>query len=221
MRNDYKKCQRFRKVLLVWWDQNGISYPWRSYKDPFHILLAEILLRKTNAEKVKRLVPQVIAELPSPRAIFSYPLRKLERLLAPFGMQKKKSHELKQLVEVLGGRSSDEVPSTLEGLKRLPGVGDYIANAVLSVAYGERRPIVDTNVIRVISRVFDYTSTRSRPRTDPALWKYAEGLLPRRRVKEYNWALLDLAKRVCRPRRPKCQECPLRKICVYYASNAV
>jgi A/G-specific adenine glycosylase len=215
-RANHSRRRCFQTTLLAWWDKNKIDYPWRTYKKPFHVLLAEILLRKTNAEKVQRLVSRVIAKIGTPEAITARSLRSLETLLVPFGMQRKKARELKQLARVLKRHPAGSVPSTLAGLKELPGVGDYIANAVLIVAFGNRQAVVDTNVIRVIERVFEFASPRSRPRTDPALWQYARELLPRRRVKQYNWALLDLAKKLCRAQRPKCQDCPLTSVCSYY-----
>jgi A/G-specific adenine glycosylase len=215
-----QKSRAFRKFLLSWWNQHKITYPWRSYTDPWQVLLAETLLRKTNAEKVERFIPEVTAAFPSPQALLSISRQDLEGLLVPFGMQKRKTQELRHLaarvIETHGGR----VPANAQDLKALPGVGDYIANAVLCFSFGQRRAVVDTNVIRVLLRVFGLSSVRSRPRTDPEIWQFAERLLPRRRYKDYNWALLDLAKKVCRARRPLHEECPLASICSYYLAEA-
>lgn len=213
---DSRKRQVFRKSLLAWWERNKIGYPWRGYKNPFHILLTEILLRKTNAEKVQRLVPSVIEHLPTPEAILSKPESYLEKLLHPFGMQKRKAREVRLLTESLVKDFGGNVPADGEDLKELPGVGDYIANAVLCFAYNQRTPVVDTNVIRVLGRVFGVTSDRRRPRTDPELWRAAAELLPRKRVQEYNWALLDLGKKLCKAQNPRCLECPLNPMCNYY-----
>jgi A/G-specific adenine glycosylase len=117
---------------------------------------------------------------------------------------------------MLNDRFQGEVPSDAEQLKGLTGVGNYIANAVLCFAYNRRAAVVDTNVIRVLARVFGLISKRSRPRTDPELWRAAAALLPRQRVKDYNWALLDLGKKLCTPRNPKCSACPLAPLCDYY-----
>jgi A/G-specific adenine glycosylase len=195
--NDLRARQRvFRRVLFSWWKRHKLDYPWRSYSDPWRILLAETLLRKTNAEKVERLIPHVIGALPSPAAVLAISRNDLEVLLEPFGMQRRKAHELMLLAHTVMDRHGGQVPSGLAELKALPGVGDYIANAVLCFGFGKRRPIVDPNVIRVFARVFGFSSNRSRPRTDPELWRFAQALLPRTRYREYNWALLDLGKKL-------------------------
>jgi A/G-specific adenine glycosylase len=185
----------FRRALFAWWRRHKIDYPWRSYSDPWHVLLAETLLRKTNAEKVARFIPKVIEAFPTPDSILLQQ-QGLESSLKPFGMYRKKASELTQLAEAIVERHGGQVPNTLDDLKALPGVGDYIANAVLCFGFGVRRPVVDINVIRVFSHVFGFSSPRSRPRTDPEVWRFAEELLPKMQYKEFNWALLDLGKKL-------------------------
>lgn len=96
---------------------------------------------------------------------------------------------------------------------RLPGVGAYIGNAVLCFAYGKDLAVLDTNVVRVFSRFFGINSKKARPRTDPTLWKTAQELVPPRRSRAYNWALLDFAASVCTSRSPQCHKCPLYRHC--------
>lgn len=207
------KIDLFQKEILEWWKKNGASYSWRSFRDPFSVLTAEILLRKTNAEKVERLIENVMKKIPSCRAVKKTPTADLERILLPFGMQKRKARELKRLAAVLEKKFQGRVPSEFAELNSLPGVGNYIASAVLCFGYRKKRPIVDTNVVRVYHRVFSLNSKRARPRDDPLVWDFAQAVLPRFNYKKYNYAVLDFAKKVCRARSPLCRECPIYSLC--------
>lgn len=113
------------------------------------------------------------------------------------------------------------MPSELDKLLDLPYVGRYAANAVLCFAYGVRVPVVDSNVARVYSRVFDITPGAKRLSSAHALWDFAREVLPRKRIKEYNWALLDLGGTVCRARKPLCSECPVARICAFHSADRV
>jgi A/G-specific adenine glycosylase len=208
-----------REALLSWWRAHGLEYPWRSYRDPWEVLVSEILLRKTNAEKVSSRIGEVLSVLRSPEDVLRLREEDLADLLRPFGMQRIKARQLRGLAQRLaaeGGR----IPEDPEALSALPGVGRYIAAAVLCFALGRPAAAVDTNVIRVLTRVFGVKPERSRPRADPYIWKIAELLLPADHPREHSWALLDLGKKVCRPRRPKCSECPLAAVCWWNARRA-
>jgi A/G-specific adenine glycosylase len=134
-------------------------------------------------------------------------------ILHPLGLAHR-SLRLPALGRSLVNDHQGQVPSSFSALAALPGVGRYTANAVLTVAYRQRRPLLDPNVIRLIERVFDRRSDRSRARDDSELWAFVESLLPERGAREFNLALVDLGATVCRPRRPRCSECPLAERCL-------
>lgn len=206
------ELKAFREALLSWWHREGIAYPWRSYRDPWRILLTEILLRKTNAEKVRRLIDPILERLKTPSAALELAEEELISLLQPFGMQRMKAKQIRRAAEIIT-QEGEEVLREAERCARLPGVGPYITNAVLCFAFEQPAPVVDTNVIRVLLRVFGLRSVRSRPREDPYIWKAARLLTSPDSPRQYSWALLDLGKKLCRPRRPKCVECPLAFMC--------
>lgn len=216
-----KEINWFRRNLLTWWRQNRIDYPWRSYTDPFSILISEILLRKTNAEKVQNFISQTLKRINSPKKIKTLKQEKIEKLLEPYGMQKKKAKELKQLADSLIINHRGHLPDKPEELGKLPGVGTYITNAVLCAGFGKKYPIIDTNVIRIYQRFFRYESKKKRPRDDKEMWAFAERLLPKYKYREFNYALLDFGKKVCRARKPQCENCPLASHCPHPASTQV
>lgn len=209
----------FNKFLLEWWDKNKLAFPWRSFSNKFHNLVTEILLRKTNAEKVQNFIDITVRRLGSPEDILSASHEELESILKPFGMQRRKTKELKMLAQYLVDKFKGRVPESYEELMSLPGVGQYIANSVLCFSFGHRRPLIDVNIIRVFNRVFGFNSSRARARDDPSIWKFAEELLPESRYKEYNYAVIDFAKQVCKLRKPLCLSCPLNSICHFYLSQ--
>jgi A/G-specific adenine glycosylase len=205
----------FRKRLLSWWKSNKINYPWRFFNDPFSILVGEILLRKTNAEKVQKLILLTLNELNSFEKILEMKSNFLKSLLKPYGLQKNKAQELKALSNYLINKHGGHIPDKYSEMIQLPGVGPYIANAVLGIGFGQRRPIIDTNVIRIYERYFRFISKKKRPRDDKNIWKFAEEILPKKRFKEFNYALLDFGKKVCKANKPLCSTCPLKTRCKY------
>lgn len=213
---DTRKKDHFRKGILNWGRKNYQNYSWRCYKNPFHILLAEILLRQTNAEKVQKFIIKIIPEISSPQKIIAIRNSKLESLIKPLGLQKKKRKELKQLAKSLISDQGGKVPRSYQKLTKLPGVGNYTANAVLCFGFGERRPLLDTNIMRIINRVFNISSNYSRPWKDTNMWEFVSSLLPIVKTKEFSYALLDFGKKICRARKPFCTSCLINKICDFY-----
>jgi A/G-specific adenine glycosylase len=211
------KKKKFQKLLLHWQKSSAITYPWRNGGyTPFQTLLTEILLRKTNAPKVKNFITDTIKEMGTPYKIKEAGATVLRESLKPYGMSHKKSAELSALASKLDSDFEGTVPSNKDKLLELPGVGNYIANCVLCFSFDQRVPILDVNIIRLLTRVFSIKSERARPREDPELWKFAESLLPRKHCKEFNLALLDLSMRVCKAKKPECQNCPLAEMCDYF-----
>lgn len=205
----------FAKKLLIWHRENALKFPWRETKDPYKILLAEILLRKTTRGQVKELFEELIRRYPNPEKLASAGIKELEKIIEPLGMQKKRALLLIKLAKTIVENYRGSVPEERNELLKLPGVGPYSANAVLCFAYGKQLPLVDTNVIRVVERVFQIKSRKARARTDPMIWSFVEKLIPKGKAREFNLAMLDFANLVCTPRNPKCYACPIKEICLY------
>ncbi len=108
-------------------------------------------------------------------------------------------------------------PATAEEWQQLPGIGRYTAGAIASIAFGERVPLVDGNVARVFARVFGITSDVTKPATQKRLWQIAETLLPATNVGDFNQALMEFGALVCKPANPRCEVCPMRRVCVAFA----
>ncbi len=211
--------QWLRRRVLAWFRTNGRDFPWRETDDPYRVLIAELLLQRTRADLVERLYDRFLAAYPSPHALAKAEPAETEALLGPLGFLHR-SRRLPALGRALVDRHGGDVPRSKSALLALPGVGEYVANAVLTIAFGRRMPLVDPNVIRLLGRVIGHASTRARPRDDAALWEFVAHLLPRRGAREFSLALVDLGALVCR-RRPRCFECPLRSRCEAFLSGTV
>jgi A/G-specific adenine glycosylase len=205
----------FVNSLLMWYRKNSLSFPWRKTKDPYKILIAEILLRKTTRNQVKRIYEKFIKLYPNPYKLASSDVKTLENVLSPLGMQKQRARMLKRLAKEIVKIWKGEISKKREELLKLPGVGPYTANAVVCLAYGEDVPLVDTNVIRVISRVFGIKSKKRRIRNDPLIWSFVENLIPKGRGRDFNLALIDFANQICTHKSPRCNICPLKVICLH------
>ncbi|RMG36589.1 MAG: A/G-specific adenine glycosylase [Methanobacteriota archaeon] len=183
---------------------------WRKTSDPWKILLAEILLRKTTARQVIPVYTEL--EVLSLRELADIPEEILENILKPLGIYRERARLIKKTAQIVLEAGIDKLEDE-QFLLSLPGIGPYAANAVLCFAFDKAKPALDRNMIRIIERVFSIQSSKSRPHTDKRLWYFAEKLVPDKEPKFFNWGILDLSDMLCRPRNPKCPECPLTHIC--------
>ncbi|MEM3192475.1 MAG: hypothetical protein QW292_10410 [Candidatus Parvarchaeota archaeon] len=215
---NYKK-DFFVNKILEWYQKNRESYPWRTDKDPYHILLAEILLRKTDRKKVLKLYGSLINLYGSPQKMASVNISKLERLLRPLGLYSEKSHQLKKGAEIICAEFNGEVPRNLGDLLKIPGVGNYTANAVLCFAYEFNVPLIDANLIRILKRYFNLEPKKSREREDQRFWEFVKNLLPGGRGRDFYYGILDFTQKICRPRNPYCDKCPINGWCSYLSQK--
>ncbi len=206
-----QKKKLFVKLLLDWFKENKRNFYWRVHElTPFQMLIAEMMLQKTNANQVEKLLPDFIKKYPDPQSICKLDLLELAEILQPLGLFNRRARDLRKTAQYL--LEHDKIiPTTKKELKSLPGVGDYIANALLCFAFNKPVPIIDANVGRVIKRVFSFP-VKSAPSRDKKLEEFMQGLLPKENYKEFNLAILDLAALICTPTSPACEDCPLLSI---------
>lgn len=200
--------------LSQWFAQHGRDLPWRRPGvSPWDVLVAEMLLRQTSAAHVAKVWQNLVDRYPRPADLVKAPNAELQVLLTPLGMARVRTEALKvaaqRLVSLFGG----EVPVSYEELVSLPHVGPYTANAVRCFAHGIAVPVVDVNILRIFSRYFGLGTTTLNPHREPHIWRRASLLMPEKEAAPYQWALLDLAAKVCRPQKPDCASCPVRSGC--------
>lgn len=209
-----KRQEAFVEKLLDWYNLNRRPFCWRNQAlRPYEVLVLEILLQRTSAERVNEVFPQFIKRYPNPHALYSCFEEHLESDIRTLGLQRRRARMLKNLAEQLVEKWNGTVPERVEELTQLPGVGIYVANAVLCFSHKRAVPLVDTNVARVLARVFRIPASKD-PSSDENTWNFAQSMLPEAGVGEYNWALIDFASLICRPRNPLCSGCPVADICL-------
>jgi len=206
--------------LLDWFERKGRNFPWRSQPSPYAVLIAEKLLQQTAAiDKLVEAYNRIVNTYPNLRLLADADISTLEDIIQPLGLGYR-AKELHDMANELVLRHNGKVPRDLKKLIGLPGIGDYAARAVLSLAFGEDMSVVDTNIARFLYRMFGLKGPLpSNPARKRALTELAGKLIPKGRAREFNLALLDLCAQVCRANKPECLECPIKMHCAYYASR--
>lgn len=206
----------FGKLLLEWWKDNKRDFPWRHSKHPYTVLIAEMLLRKTTAQQVEKIYNIFLEKYPTPQALSNVNESELKSLLKPLGMEHRRTELFVKFGKIVSEKYRGSIPASSKELLQLPGVGPYANNAILSLSHGKDEPMVDTNAIRVVSRVFNFVSSKARARNDMKIWKLVRSLVPRGKSRDFNFAILDFASLVCRAGNPKCNICPFTDACAFY-----
>lgn len=207
--------QRFRTRLLVWYGRNGRDLPWRNTSDPYHILVSEIMLQQTQVDRVLPKYAEWLDKYPSFAALASAPEHEVTHTWYPLGYNirpKRLQSIAREAVEHYGG----QLPSDEETLLSFKGIGAYTAGAIRSFAFRQRAAILDTNVARVLFRVFVGAGDPKSHAMKKHLWVLSETLVPRRNVFDFNQALMDFGAMVCVARNPKCLGCPMARGCRTY-----
>lgn len=186
----------FPDKVVAWYSKNGRkSLPWRNEnRSPYEILTAEFMLQQTDAETVEKIYPKFLSKYPDLEALAESDIEELKELMRPLGLLYR-AERMKESAQIIEEKFEGEIPKEKSELRQLPGVGDYIANAVLCFGYSQKKPILDVNVARIFILYFDL-EIEGRTRNQTCLWELAESLLPETRFKEYNWGLLDLGAQV-------------------------
>lgn len=203
----------FRKKIIRWFNKNGRSYPWRETRDPFRVLIAEMMLRRTKADQVKAVYERLFAQYPDVQSLAGGRNKSIGKILYPLGL-KWRMPAFTLVAREIKRKHESTVPETREELKSLPGVGEYVAGAVLSLAYAKKEWIVDSNIVRLFRRYFGI-KTSKEGRRDRHVIEVAKIYASGRNPRKANLAILDFTAVVCTPRKPDCEKCPLRTNCHY------
>ena len=197
--------------LLSWYHQNARDLPWRSQPDPYAVWVAEIMLQQTRVETVLPYYRRWMARFPTIASLAAAAQRDVLSVWEGLGYysRARNLHRAAQILVSQGG----ELPSRVDQLQKLPGIGRYTAGAIASIAFGADEPALDGNIRRVLARLFNVSEPARSPMGEAALWRLAAAHLPPGRAGDYNQALMDLGATICTPRSPDCSHCPLADLC--------
>jgi len=223
---------RFKRRLLAWYRKQARDLPWRQTRDAYRVVVSEFMLQQTQVSRVEQFYPRFLERYPTIEDLAKARPKAVRESWEGLGYYAR-ARNLHQLAKDVVANHNGELPKDPETLRTLPGVGAYTAGAVAAFAYEKREPAVDTNVVRVLSRVFwrdpsvggrrrakageaSRRASLALPRlSSSALWALARSLLPKRGavVWEFNQALMDLGATVCTARVARCEICPVKPVC--------
>jgi A/G-specific adenine glycosylase len=210
-----RELRAVKSRILRWGEANLRHFFWRQEGvSAFAVLVTEILVARTRAAAVEPVVIDLLGRFPNAGDLAKAPVREVEDILRPLGLYRKRAKHMIACADKLASAYGGSVPSDVRVLQGLPYVGRYAANAIACVAFGKPCAVVDANVARVYQRVLGLPEPPLHLHSAHALWALAARAIPKRRARDYNWALLDIGATICTPRRPSCERCPLRAICV-------
>ena len=204
--------RRFRRRLLAWYRRHGRDLPWRKTDDPYHILVSEIMLQQTQVDRVLPKYGEWLRKFPSFAALATAPEREVADTWYPLGYNVR-PRRLQTIAREAVARYGGQLPSDEASLMSFKGIGAYTAGAIRSFAFGERAAILDTNVARVLLRVFVGKGNPKSHAMKRQLWAISEALVPARHAFDFNQALMDLGAMVCVARNPRCLVCPMTRSC--------
>ena len=208
-----KQKRHFQRHLLSWYSKHGRDLPWRRTSNPYHILVSEVMLQQTQVDRVLPKYYEFLGRYPSFRALAEAEVPDVKRTWYPLGynIRPERLHSIAcETVEHYGGR----LPSEADQLLSFKGIGPYTAGAIRSFAFREDAAILDTNVMRVLYRVF---IAKGEPKSlKTRLWGLSESLIPRGKGYDFNQALMDFGATCCTARNPTCHGCPMKTICKSY-----
>jgi A/G-specific adenine glycosylase len=210
--------QWFRRRLLGWYRRHGRTLPWRDTRDPYHILVSEIMLQQTQVERVQPKYHEWLDRYPTLEALAAAPVREVVKAWYPLGYNIR-PRRLHSIAREAVSKYDGQLPSDEATLRSFKGIGAYTAGAVMSFAFGKRAAILDTNVARVLFRVFVGSGPARSHAMERHLWNVSRAVLPHRHVFDFNQAIMDFGATLCSARKPQCLICPLTSKCRAYPFN--
>ncbi|WP_373542353.1 A/G-specific adenine glycosylase [Chamaesiphon sp.] len=204
----------FRHQLSAWGVVNRRDYPWRKTTNSYHLLVAESLLQKTDADTVAPIYELFLQHYPTIQDLAAANLADLAKILKPLGLFFR-AQRLLQCAQIVISQYDGKVPQHQKQLLKLPGIGDYTARAIGSQAFNQPLAVLDANVARILERFFGLQGERVKSRCK-ILWGAADLIAPKTNVGTWNLALLDFGALTCKAQNPGCDYCPLSSKCKWH-----
>lgn len=209
---------QLQSSLIAWGKQNFRDYPWRRTRNPYEILISEVMLHRTQSDQVVPVFIEFIKEFPDIRSLGSARPNVIQELMRPLGLNWR-IDLVHPMAEFIIEHYQGEVPQAKDDLRKLPGVSEYIAGAVRCFSWDMREAIADTNTVRITGRIFGLFIRDSSRRNKKFLELLLE-LVPQNGSRDFNYALLDLGSKLCVKRMdPLCERCPILRFCEFGSSK--
>jgi A/G-specific adenine glycosylase len=208
----------FTKMVVRWYEKNKRDLPWRETKDPYRIWLSEIILQQTRVNQGLPYYLKFVEAFPSVFDLANAPEQKVLRLWQGLGYYTRARNLHKCAKEVVA-HFDGKFPKTFDGLKTLPGIGDYTAAAIASISFGQSVAVVDGNVFRVLARIFGIDTPINTPEGKRIFSTIANELVSKKNPDVHNQAMMEFGARLCTPRNPGCEICPFQRNCFAFKNS--
>ena len=208
----------FRKLLLQWYDAHGRQLPWRATRDPYRILVSEIMLQQTQAAAVIDYFARFLARFPTLESLATAELSDVLQMWQGLGYYRRARSLHAAAIEVMD-KHHGKFPTKFEFVLALPGVGRYTAGAITSFAYQQKQGIVEANTQRLYARLLKLQTPLTSATTQKALWRFAEKIVRSPVPDKINHAVMDLGSMICKPQKPACLMCPINSLCPTFAAG--
>ncbi len=208
-----KKFDLIGAAMLKWYEVHARDFPWRRTDDPYAIWVSEIMLQQTQAGTMVDYYERFLQRFPDVRRLARAPLDRVLKVWEGLGYYSR-ARNLHQAAKVVVADYEGELPGTVDELRTLPGIGRYTAGAMASIAFGRDEPVLDGNVMRVLSRLFRVREEVKKTKVQKRMWDWAGQLVPAGYAGEFNQGMMELGATVCRPKLPNCEICPVVKFCL-------
>ncbi|MBI4354375.1 MAG: A/G-specific adenine glycosylase [Candidatus Omnitrophica bacterium] len=205
----------FQRQVLRWYARYQRPLPWRATRDPYKILVSEIMLQQTQVDRVIPKYHEFLKRYPTVKELAKARPREVRKLWYPLGYNIRPIR-LRNIAKQVVQRHGGSIPDSYDGLVAMDGIGRYTAGAVLSFAFKQDAPILDTNVARLLSRYFGVRTPLKRGTTRRRLWGLAATVIPKGQGYTINQAMMDFGALICTARKPQCRVCALRRTCASY-----
>ena len=209
---DDTKVKAVRDALTSWYEENGRNLPWRRTRDPWRILVSEVMLQQIQVKRVIPFYEAFLKRFPTVGALAEAPLAEAIRVWGALGRYKRVVN-LHRTARILVEEFSGKIPSDPEVLVRLPGIGPYTAGAVACFAFEENAAFLDTNVRRVLHRIFLGAEIPEPTAKEKELQRLADALVPRGQGWEWGQSVVEFGALHCTARKPLCESCPVSDLC--------
>lgn len=207
-----ERVRLLQRGLIRWYQRHGRDLPWRRTRDPYRILVSEVMLQQTQVERVVDYYHRFLRRYPTFETLAAAPEPEVREAWQGLGYYAR-ARNLQRTAQAVAEQYGGALPAQRRAMQRLPGIGPYTAGAVLSFAFGQDAAILDTNAARVLQRFFRVRVRGTKAALQRRLWHVAEAVTPSGQAYEFNQAIMDLGATVCRARQPECLRCPLRGGC--------
>jgi len=204
--------------LLRWYDANARVLPWRSDPSLYRTWVSEVMLQQTQVETVVPYFERFLQRFPTLESLAKAEQAEVLQLWEGLGYYSR-ARNLHKAAQLVWQKHEGELPHTYTELRELPGVGSYIASAIASIAFQQPIPALDANCRRVYIRLLNLQMPLGTPDVEHTLWRYAQQLLPQERPGDFNQAVMELGERICKPKSPICERCPLQTTCLAFTQG--